>query len=174
MGTSAKILKFIFIILLLVTLGEVGYYIYVSNAKDTKSIVTNDKAIPSVAIQATSNNKIVDPETYNKYIKSVETAFKRAKQNKDLKLSLVFEQKGLVSIFLDKENNNKPSITIVDENGQKIFSLGENYNQHLFKVENGEKRQITINEVKNGNKITDIEYFNVYNSTSSAEVLIYD
>lgn len=115
----------------------------------------------------------IDPSLSNTFVDKVKTAFQRVKQNENLKLTLLFEQKGYVQKLIDKEKKI-PYITLVDKDGKKLYTFGTNYANYLYKMVGGKKVRVSIGEIKTGDMIIDREYFGVYNSTNSAEVFVYE
>lgn len=116
-------------------------------------------------------NKI-DPLS-NSYIKTVETAFKRVSKNNNLKLTLLFEQAGYIRKSFD-DKTKTPYIVLVDNKNNKLFGLGANTENIFFKWVDGKKIPISIDQLKTGDRISYTELFNVYNSSTSAQIEVYE
>lgn len=160
----------VIIILLLLFIGTELYTLsYIDKAKLLISSDGNRLKIKDTKPQI----RLIDPSLSNPFVEKAKVAFQRVKKNENLKLTLLFEQKGYAQVLIDDEKNI-PYITLVDGEGKKLFTFGANYYDHMYKVRNGEKIHISIEDVKTGDMIVDKEYFDVSNSTNSAEVLIYE
>lgn len=156
-----KLLKTIFIILLLITLGELGYYVYVINggglnaklatnqpnlARDSESVLSQD--------QITKNTQRPEDALVSQQILDFIGALKK---NPNQKFHLKTETNGFVGGIDELNDKRYYVLKIVDSQGKKIMNYvlakDKAVDSHFYLVEGDKKTAITINDIKVKDKI---------------------
>lgn len=190
MGNSGKILKVVFVILLLVTIGELGYYVYVLKGNPSKSMntpsqntsgsvptqVENLEAIPTSYLSTKLNGNTVVERVINydstEYLKTVlipTIEASKAKSNQQFYILKV--DKGIVGTIEFNPSTNLLMIQLVDEEGKEI----ETYHtpqrkidkQKFLKKTNNDYLPITYEVIKKNDKITISSYFDLLDLNNS-------
>jgi hypothetical protein len=177
-----KLLKIILVILIFVIVSETGYYVYIQSYAGKNLIANGEKTavtppISPVPTQNSGCDRILDPidaSISGRLIEAATVSLNRAKPNPNQKLTLIFEQSGFVKMTYDQTDNNRPYIMMVNDKGEKIFTLGSSYYTNLFKINGADKTPITLADVKDGDKILVTEYKGIYNTSNRLEVFIYE
>lgn len=157
-----KLLKIVFVILIVVTIAELGYYIYLQ--KKNTSIDTNrQQEVPSntTPTQSTTTPPLVEtqaPTTELLLTNFTNTAaFQYAdfiKNKNDQNLYLVFEQSGFVKdIDYGETEGSTPRFTVVDAKGDKIVTHVYKPDMKFYKEVAEEKQLINFKDIKDGNRI---------------------
>jgi len=160
----SKILKIIFVILLLVTAGELGYYVYfqaVRTPREEKKQTTSSSPIPTLFLKEIKNN----PNAVS--IKSVGDEIQYLKEMHEdgvlLSSAVNTQYKGSIIKIERKEgivpyNNFKYSAIIVLRGKQKNFdfvlSEEELRLSKIYKIVNGEEKEISFDDLKVGDSIS--------------------
>lgn len=159
-----KILKSIFIILLLVTIIESGYLFYIlTQNKNQKGNLNNSvdnqasaNPITVENIDASKSDKLVSEEALNNVTNYLKTRPKNSAQ----KFYLIEETEGIIN-NIEKQSNNTV-IHITDSQGNRAVSLfflinsqtGKPDLKNFYREINGNKTLLTdLNEIKSGQKI---------------------
>lgn len=179
---SAKILKVVFVILLLVTIGELGYYFYVLRLNPLKGInllgqITNDTTSTGLIETQITSTPIPKLSLEENFLNSSVFQYVQLKgQNEGQKITLTLEQSGFIGeVDLKEGQKMSPHFTIVDSNGIKIVTFIISDTLNLFKIVKDEKIPITLNELKTGSRIVIRSENDLVNPKKSIEeFLIYD
>lgn len=167
MGNMAKILKIIFVILLLVTAGELAYYVYIQVVKSpqvdksAKAEITNNSLPTLVTEEPTPTFPYTPPEQAyrEKYLNYLR------KEKADVLISAVTTHKFKGKIVeLDTKGGINPLnkfqyVVMVKIQGEKGSTRGFLYNEKdlktakLIKLINGKEETMSINELKIGDNI---------------------
>jgi len=180
MFSSNKILSIIFILLLLVLIGEVVYLITTEQNKisQSKDIPRTEALTPS----PTTNLPLLTEEQ-RKIIESVKNGSAAAylnnfKNTSKRKVSLIIEQTGFIGDITDDKGNEKTYLKIIDEENNKIvtFILDQiNIPKTTFyKIENNGQISIGVNDIKKGDKITIRIIGGITEDTNRSEFFIYE
>lgn len=157
---SFKILKVIFVILLLVAIGEGGYYFIVLRIPKKKEmteavLVSNNTSPATIPAETESLNKIYEPSIEDLIANSniLKTA-KRWGIREGQSFTIILEQKGVVTnVRYVKEKKIEPSFTVADNSGTRLFTLLYNPNVKLYSTLTETKKQIGLADLKTGDKI---------------------
>lgn len=163
---SYKILKVIFVILLLVTIGEAGYYIIVlknpMNTNDLSAVKLPDNLIPTPSVVIISD--VLDSLRLNRY-KPGRTFY------------LIQEITGIVGEAKEAQDQYGPfiSITINDRNNNKISSIfykpAEIGKVRFVKMSGDKETDITYKDLKAGDKISFYDKTNLSDDKAPAEII---
>jgi len=173
-----KLLKVIFIVLVLVTIGELGYYFYIKGNSREKS----NTPTPNITIsQAQSDTGPPSPSATRHPLEEsfassgIFEYINRKGQNDGQKLKIIFEQHGRVGeVALTQVGKSSPHFTIVDERGKKIATFVISDTLRLYSFEGEKKIPFTVTNLKSGDKIVfRIENDLVSSKELSEEFLIY-
>jgi hypothetical protein len=171
-----KLLKIVFVILLLVTIGEAGYYIYILRFAGS----SNYPAALFPGSAAITPTVILPPSSYN--TKSIENHFlespildtvERTGKRSGQKVSLVYEQEGVINTIFFQEGNPNPSINIFDNDGKRIVTIIGNQNVEFMKKMDGEERVMDFKDLKEGDKIVIREVTDLLNNRTKNDYIIY-
>jgi hypothetical protein len=138
-------------ILLIVAIGEIGYYFFVRSS-NTKVVTLTQGVLP----QPTSgnSNKLVDPR-YIDYLS-------RLDKNDSTKYYLTFEIKGTVSNisvkeFTDKGHIYKASLSLVDDNNTLVQGFNFTDKQlaqiRFYLINKDQKSPLNITDIKKGMRL---------------------
>lgn len=170
-----RILKAIFIILVLVTLGEFGYLYILTRSNQNKVAID----LTAQTINNSQYSKEVNLLTDNFNNSDIMVWVKNKGWNNSIKLNLVSEKSGSASeVGYDESGNAK--LTLVDENGNRITTNIIHSKELIaggffFRNENGKKTEISFDEIKVGNYIEYFYYQNLMNlSDNKNEYIIYE
>ncbi len=144
-----RTLKILFVILLVLTITEAGYYIYV-----LKYPIKPAQNNPSLAPSISSDQKI-DRSAYlfDQITASDPYQFvKHFGMNDNQNLYLILEQKGIAQI--DKSDDGKDIyLTIQNDQHKKIVSINIVNSLKITKIVKGEKTPISKDQIKTGDNI---------------------
>ncbi len=165
---SFKILKVIFIILLLITIGEAGYYVYVlrsGEALNTNLATTqntssaNSKSIPSASEQSVSPPSVpLSALTTSEYIKSNIIPYLESRKKSDnQKFYFIEEIEGQIGVIDKDPSRQLTSVLIQDASGNKVifltFDLSKANTTQFFSSRSGKKIAITIDDIIKGENV---------------------
>jgi len=114
---SAKILKVVFVILLLVTIGELGYYVYVlkgNKSIDEKISQTREVELAPATASPGETEYLISEAALN-YLKS-------RPKNKGSKYYLIGEEVGIIGEIRDDEEKGQFVFRIDDSEGNRIVT----------------------------------------------------
>ena len=181
---SRKTLIFIFIVLILITLSEIGYYAYLKfNPKypNTSNLVEKNDESPAISptpsvrqrlpfLMSSPNDKpLVSKEefdyVYDEYLPNIAML----KKSENRQIALVQKDFGLAGdVFFDQ---GWLHIKIVDDENNEVitYRTSEGNIKHLkfYKLVKGIKTPITFSDIKIGDKITYTNYQVVSNPEES-------
>lgn len=150
---SAKLLKISFVILLLVTAGELGYYFYILNAGKGREGSQANQFASSRETRSILNNL----QTSETVIKADIIDFLRTRpKSENQKFYMIGEEKGYIGNVIPDEINRTVQINIVDKDGNKVvnYVLSRSKSYPLFMVTEGKKTAVTIDQLQKGFSIT--------------------
>lgn len=150
-----KLLRIVFVILILVTLGELGYYFYILNAGKGRE---GSQANQFASSRETSSilNNLQASETV---IKADIIDFLRTRpKSENQKFYMTGEEKGYIGDITPDETNGAVQIRIVDKDGKKVINyvFVRGKSPPFFKVVGEKKIVLTLDELKRGAAITHI------------------
>lgn len=151
---SYKILKVIFVILLLITVGEAGYYVYILNINRGGFISNNNNISQNLTVLSqvtptptvTDNNRLINQDILD--------FLATRKKNTGQKYYLTGEYDGYVGDF--QEIEGEIDFTIVDKTGNVLNRLSfkpQDLDNIIYRVEDGKKSLIKLSDVKLGEKV---------------------
>lgn len=173
-------LKVIFLILITVILGEVGYYIYtfktsiistkpVDSQIETRDILSN--IYPSVTTTSSSRPKeaLVQQEVLD-FIKSLQ-------KSPNVKFHLKTETNGFIGGISEINDNKSYLLKIVDNQGKKVLNYvlakeGVN-NNHYYLVADDKKTTISFANLKVNDKILIVDEHEVRDNIIDMSFFIY-
>ncbi len=122
---SAKLLKISFVILLLVTLGELGYYVYTLNKSESSTKLANSQTgnrdSESILSQVGTTSSSQRPE--DALLSQDTINFLMAlKKNPNQKLHLKTETNGFVAGIDETTDKKAYILKIVDNQGKKVMN----------------------------------------------------
>lgn len=164
---SAKLLKISFVILLLVTLGELGYYFYVSQKNKVEVSSTDQNRLVQIS-QSVQNEKYEGSPLINEtligYLRS-------RKQTNNQKFYLTEEAFGHISDLF--ESQGEQGIVIVDDNNKRVITVTHDDKMKYFRKVGDNQVSMSRKDMKVGDKILFKSYTDlVTNIEISAEVII--
>lgn len=170
---SYKLLKAIFVVLLVVTVFEAGYYFLVLN----KTKVTSDAPLAPIERQALISQIQIEPSVTVSPIEAnilnsnTIRLIRGLDTNKNHKIYFVREQQGFVGEKSFSESDNLHMLKIVDENGEKIvmyfFAPEKLAALKLFKIDGEKKSPILFSDINTGDKITVLSKEDMLNPDAS-------
>ena len=192
--TSIKLLKTIFIILLLGIISELFYYVYIQSSvknnyqpeirntavKSTKQI-SNDELINSVdnctlgkmlyksiKTEKSSTDALIDTKTIE-YLKTF-------KKNNNQKVTLVLEIKGNIGDIIYHEGGYA-LLKLVDNEGKNITDVSIRVNENkpiFFSIINNKKLPLSLKEIKKGDRVIYKSQIDMSNTqVSNYEFIVY-
>lgn len=174
--TSSRLLKIIFVILLLVTLGELGYYVYLEKKDHQKAeeVVTSRTRAILVKEDLHPGEKfvpLVQPKTIEYFKNTFIPYLEKAVYSKHKKIYMFEEEEGFAGNVKFHEDLGRLEIEFVDKEGNHITSY---YTKEEFipykrfnKMIDGVKTPINYTDIKKGDKIRLIEYTDFINEENS-------
>jgi hypothetical protein len=174
--TSAKLLKIVFVILLLVIFGELMYYLYIQFYKEKYA----QKSGESTALIFQKNNPSVaptNPPNIVGFIKRDTNQYIQKHFNrKNHKVYLTIEVNGYVKEVKDDPTKDWFYISIVDDKGELVSTEiieKEDLNFHKFyREEKGQKLPIKYSEIKKGEKTNIKVKSNLIDNSNEIEYLL--
>lgn len=175
-----KLLKIIFIILILVTLGEVGYYFIILNKgevntkpttsqtgnRDSQSIISQ---VGITSISQRPEDALISQETLD-YLAWL-------KKNLNQKVHLKTETSGFVAGIDETTDKKAYILKIVDNQGKKVMNyvLDKQIedDRNFYLVEGVKKTKITINDLKVNDRIIVEDEHELQNNIINISFLIY-
>ena len=169
---SAKLLKAVFVILLLVTIAEAGYYFYVLKKGNFQQ--KNNTANNSIQqmISSESANKDQENPQLKKFQESILIYQNLVKNNTDGKVYFVMEQPGVINSISTKEEGT--FITINNYKGERIAEFTINDKIKFYQIKNNEKIQISPQDLKINDKIIMRVEINMLTNKETVEFILYD
>lgn len=146
---SARLLKISFVILLLVTVGELGYYFYILNAGKGAEISQNGQ----IASSRETSSILSNVQTSETVIRGDTIDFLRTRpKSENQKFYMIGEEKGRIGNLIPDEVNKTVQVNIVDTNGNKVvnYVLSQSKSYPLFMVIDGKKEGINVNQLQKG------------------------
>lgn len=163
-----KLLKAVFVILILITFAELSYYLYLNfYVKPQKSSITDDRTI-TIDNNTSSQKKPTDEEASlfgNDLMRYI-----LAHQNiPSQKFYLTQEVEGYVGKIGFDNVVNEDQIYIVDKSGQKIVDIhiSDDFKPRVkfLKEENGKETIIDMSDIKKGDRIFHRQITDIFDKT---------
>lgn len=175
----SKLLKVIFVILVLVTIGEVGYYFYILKGNTLGiNIPWQKTGVSPIPIESgTTSNPIPSyPQRKELSLSEVFDFFSQYKLNKGQDVFIVVENKGRLGKVEMINEGKRLAIEILSDDGQILNSFAHKIEdaQYLFyKQSDNTRTALQISELKVGDQVTEIHKINAFDpKTRTVEYLI--
>lgn len=157
MPASAKILKIIFVILFLVTVGELGYYIFYTNSQ-FKNQTQNKNAPLYQNLNITNQPQGVVKIKTDKIDYSYINYLANYSEKESIKVFLTTEMIGKIKdLSFNVTHNNRlflASFKQVDSTGKILNSYLIDENNHFFSINSlGEKKKVEYSKLKEGDLV---------------------
>lgn len=169
MGNSARLLKIVFVILILVTIGELGFYFYIKNKPESSSNNLTKINNPNPLIKSDTISKMAD------YLGKL-------KKNDSTSVYYLMEQRAFIGEIkiggVGEQTGKWAGIFIVDKNKNKIGSLtvqidGASQGKHLlYKMVKDAKTPIPVSEAKVGDPVVRITKFDFVSGQNILDEMI--
>lgn len=174
----SKLLKILFVILLVVTVAEAGYYVYViriNQYSDSKKIDIDEAAqntpVPSLIVRPSPSGS-ANPLIKSSSIDFLKTEFipylSSIANNPAKSVSVLETYNGYVDLIKLDDPTHLLHIKVVDEKGENLISytIPEQFIEvkRFYRVKNGVKTKIHYSDIKPGDKMTVISYTDLVHS----------
>ena len=178
-----RILKIVFILLLVITIAELGYYVFVLSAKNNNkptelaATLENKADIVSPKSLANESNSSIFDKLLNPSVLEFLKEYKIG-NNTNQHFLVVIEQLGYISdIEYDTTNTRPVKISVVDENGSHIVNYTLNETMAFYLKENPDtpSRSMDIVDLKKGQKIKFTDQVDLFTATNrKTYFLVYE
>ena len=184
MSNSAKILKIVFVILLLVTVGELAYYVYIQFSIKNDQVSKNQNTaaiVPKDLLQGTTSEEKQSAITFKRPTDALLSEqnllfLGKMAKNSNQKLYLKTITTGLIGGINESSDGKNLIVRINDDRGNKImnyvWSKEKTDGLVFYKVEDEKNIPITIKDLKVNDKIRIDDEHNVSDSTVTINVTI--
>lgn len=177
----SKLLKILFVILLVVTVAEAGYYVYVLKVNSTSKSAQVLQTRQSTQEQSTPTSVTVSPAATDPYIDTFLNTqsiqyMRNFGRRDNQSLYLSFEQTGWVkNIHNATTTDTSAGFTLVDESDTKIITLVHTPTLKYIKVNGLTRTPIVFSDIKEGYKIILRYQDDLLNpGVNESEILVYE
>lgn len=169
---SFKILKVIFVILLLITLGEAGYYVYILKLGNSAQEMTQSGNQPSIFPQVTQTSL---PTIQSLISSDTITYLQNMKYVKNKKIVVTIEESGYVDTIQIQPKGKATEIKLVDENGTMVTAIArdlEFWNANIFEKVANSDVPFRITDIKKGDLIMHSYQMNLTDNTDTHKFIV--
>ena len=170
-----KLLKVLFFILLLVTAGEVGYYILLQNSK-LGILNPQNNNIKMTPFPTKSDRNLIKYSGVEFLEQYLIPELNASRNLKEIKYSLIKEETGNAGLINVDETTGLLEIRLDDAEGKEIITYhtkpGEIARQKFMKIQGNEKLTINYSDIKVGDKLTIISHYELNDLNESFKEFI--
>jgi hypothetical protein len=178
-----KLLKILFVILLIITVSEAGYYLYIYQVNQSSNISSNKignftinvptLAIPTKEVFPAKPNEPIETLLAKGRIEQLGSVkfYNHENQNNGFKFYLTTEQTANVSTIQD-QGNGSLKLTLVDDTGAVITGLIIDKRLTVYKLINGIRNPASIYDIKIGSGVIYVIKSNILIKEKSNEELV--
>ncbi|OGG00556.1 hypothetical protein A3D78_03685 [Candidatus Gottesmanbacteria bacterium RIFCSPHIGHO2_02_FULL_39_14] len=157
-----KLIRIIFVILIVITIFEVAFYLYFSLLPSSSVPIKNEEFMSQVCTTAV---KAEDPLFNTERLNDISVFLGKLEKRFKQKALLTIETTGTVENIRKSEQNDFIIANVVNSDGEMIDSVAlsekPSDKRGLFKIVNGIEEPGNYMEIKNGDKITRKMIFNI-------------